>query len=87
MAGAVQDGRDLVEYDPQLRALRFYRVLDHPKAGPFVHEGNPIHLSATPGGLWDPAPLLGADTDSVLAELGEFTEEEIARLRTTGALE
>ncbi|MGI9051485.1 MAG: CoA transferase [Ilumatobacteraceae bacterium] len=86
-AGAVQDGRDLVEHDPQLRALGFYQVLDHPAAGPFIHEGDPIHLSTTPGGLWDPAPLLGADTDDVLSELDGFSDDELARLRAAGALE
>ena len=83
----MQDGRDLVEHDPQLRARGFYRVLEHPRAGPFLHEGIPIRLSLTPGDLWEPAPLLGADTDAVLETLGGFTPIEIAALHATGALE
>jgi crotonobetainyl-CoA:carnitine CoA-transferase CaiB-like acyl-CoA transferase len=86
-AGAVQDGRDLVEHDPQLRARQFYRVLTHPRAGPYLHEGIPIRLSATPGDLWDAAPLLGADTDGVLRTLGRFTPAEIATLQASGVLE
>ena len=65
----------------------FYRVLEHPRAGPFLHEGIPIRLSLTPGDLWEPAPLLGADTDAVLETLGGFTPIEIAALHATGALE
>jgi crotonobetainyl-CoA:carnitine CoA-transferase CaiB-like acyl-CoA transferase len=86
-AGMVQDGRDLVEHDPQLRARGFYPVVEHPRAGAFVHEGVPIRLSATPGAVWDAAPLLGADTEWVLRELGGFTDAEIQDLRACGALE
>ena len=40
-AGAVQDGLDLVEHDPQLRARGFYPVVEHPRVGDFAHEGVP----------------------------------------------
>ena len=86
-AAAVQDGRDLVEHDPQLRARGFYQLLEHPRAGTFLHEGIPIRLSMTPGGLRDPAPLLGADTDFVLHRLGGYTSAEIDELRASGTLE
>ena len=86
-AAAVQDGRDLVEHDPQLRARGFYQLLEHPRAGQFLHEGIPIRLSMTPGGLRDPAPLLGADTDFVLHRLGGYTSAEIDELRASGTLE
>jgi crotonobetainyl-CoA:carnitine CoA-transferase CaiB-like acyl-CoA transferase len=86
-AGAVQDGRDLVEHDPQLRAGGFYRVLDHPRAGPFLHEGIPIRLSSTPGDLWEPAPLLGVDTTWVLENVADLTPSDITTLRISGALE
>ena len=55
-AGVVQDGRDLVEHDPQLRACGFYPVVEHPVAGDFLHEGVPIKLSATPGERLDRSP-------------------------------
>ena len=86
-AGMVQDGRDLVEHDPQLRARGFYPVVEHPRAGAFVHEGVPIRLSGTPGAVWDAAPLLGADTERVLRELGGLTDPEIEDLRAGGVLE
>lgn len=86
-AGVVQDGRDLVDRDEQLRHRCFYQVLEHPKLGPIVHEGIAARLIATPGSLRTPAPLLGADTDDVLTELAGIQADEIARLRATGALE
>ncbi|MER5935829.1 CoA transferase [Streptomyces sp. NPDC001928] len=85
-AGAVQDGRELVEHDPQLRARGFYVRREHPAAGAFLHEGVPIRLTRTPGGVREPAPLLGADTDAVLREVAGLSPERIGRLRDAGVL-
>ena len=84
-AGAVQDGRDLVEQDPHLRARGFYVRREHPSAGAFLHEGTPIRLHRTPGGIRDAAPLLGADTEAVLRDAG-LSPERIRRLRDAGTL-
>ncbi|MEW1826868.1 CoA transferase [Streptomyces sp. NPDC088196] len=85
-AGAVQDGRELVEHDPQLRARGFYVRKEHPVAGAFLHEGVPIRLTRTPGGIREAAPVLGADTDAVLSEVAGFSTERIQRLREAGVL-
>lgn len=85
-AHAVRDGRDLVETDPQLRARGFYVDLDHPLVGPVAHEGVVAHLSDTPGGLWNPAPLLGQHTDELLTELLGLTPAELADLHDQGVL-
>ncbi|MGP4043841.1 CoA transferase [Streptomyces sp. 2A115] len=85
-AGAVQDGRELVEHDPQLRARGFYVRKEHPVAGAFLHEGVPIRLTRTPGGVREPAPVLGADTDAVLSEVAGFSAERIQRLHDSGVL-
>jgi crotonobetainyl-CoA:carnitine CoA-transferase CaiB-like acyl-CoA transferase len=85
-AGAVQDGRELVEHEPQLRARGFYVRLEHPAAGAFLHEGVPIRLTGTPGGIRKPAPLLGADTDEVLSEVAGIGPERLRRLHQAGVL-
>ncbi|MFF5303642.1 CoA transferase [Streptomyces sp. NPDC013161] len=85
-AGAVQDGRELVEHDPQLRARGFYVRREHPVAGAFLHEGVPIRLTRTPGGIRAAAPVLGADTDAVLSEVAGFSTERVQRLREAGVL-
>jgi crotonobetainyl-CoA:carnitine CoA-transferase CaiB-like acyl-CoA transferase len=85
-AGAVLNGQDLVEHDPQLRARGFYVRMEHPVAGAFLHEGTPIRLGRTPGGIRTPAPLLGADTDAVLSEVAGLSPERIQRLRDAGIL-
>jgi crotonobetainyl-CoA:carnitine CoA-transferase CaiB-like acyl-CoA transferase len=86
-AAVVATGRDLVEADEQLAARGFYQVLDHPLAGPVRHEGLVARLSATPGALTSPAPLLGQDTATVLGELLGVDDEQLAALRAAGAIE
>ena len=85
-AGAVQDGRELVEHDPQLRDRGFYVRKEHPVAGAFLHEGVPIRLTRTPGAIREPAPVLGADTDAVLEEVAGFSAERVRQLREAGVL-
>ena len=48
--------------------------------------GNPIKLSETNAEMYSPPPRLGADTDEVLRRLLGKTEEELARLRSVGAI-
>lgn len=82
----VRDGHDLVEADPQLASRGFYAELVHPIAGPVLHEGLVAHLDLTPGGLWEPAPLLGQHTDQVLSDLLGLTTTELAELHDEGIL-
>jgi crotonobetainyl-CoA:carnitine CoA-transferase CaiB-like acyl-CoA transferase len=85
-AHSVRDGRDLVDHDPQLAARDFYQPLKHPLAGSVVHEGLVARLSTTPGGLWEPAPLLGQHTDALLTELLGLSSAELINLHDRGAL-
>jgi crotonobetainyl-CoA:carnitine CoA-transferase CaiB-like acyl-CoA transferase len=82
----VQDGRDLVEHDPQLRARRFFVRAEHPVAGGFLHEGLTAHLRETPGGIRHSAPVLGADTDDVLTNVLGVSEVRLAALRASNVL-
>ena len=54
--------------------------LDHPVLGRISQVGPPFALSATPASVRTPPPLLGEQTDEVLAELG-YGAAEIAKLR------
>ncbi|NIL76246.1 CoA transferase [Rhodococcus sp. B10] len=85
-AGAVQNGRDLVEHDVHLRDRQFYVPVDHPVAGTFLHEGTPIRMSSTRGGVRRPAPVLGSDTDDVLSTILGYTPDQIASLRSAQTL-
>ena len=64
------------------RALDLLVDLEHPVCGAYPRM-KPLVSFSRSGGLARGAPLLGADTDRVLAELG-YTGEQIADLRARG---
>ncbi|MFF3708366.1 CaiB/BaiF CoA transferase family protein [Streptomyces phaeochromogenes] len=80
----IQDVRDVMT-DPQYAALDTVTTVDDPELGPLRMQNVLFRLTETPGGIrWAGRPH-GADTDTVLAELG-LTEAEITTLRAEGAL-
>ena len=69
-AGPLYDVQQVVE-DPHTQAREMVVEMEHPEAGTVYGLGIPVKLSATPGAIRRPAPLLGQHTDEILAELGE----------------
>jgi crotonobetainyl-CoA:carnitine CoA-transferase CaiB-like acyl-CoA transferase len=86
-AAVVATGRDLVEGDEHLAERGFYQRLTHPIAGEVRHEGIVARLTATPGALTSPAPLLGEHTEAVLRELLDIDDDRLAALRAAGITE
>ena len=86
-AGVVQDGEDLLARDPQLQERGFYVYLDHAEAGRIAHDGLTFTLSATPGEISCPAPLLGEHNEYVYREILGFSEEEVNQLIMEKVLE
>jgi len=70
--------------DPHTRAREMVVELEHPRAGRTRALGLPLKLSATPGKVSRPAPLLGEHTREVLGEFG-FSAAEIDALLASGA--
>ena len=70
--------------DAQAAAREMVIELEHPRAGRTRSLGLPIKLSATPGKVSRPAPLLGEHTREVLAEFG-FSRPEVEALIAEGA--
>jgi crotonobetainyl-CoA:carnitine CoA-transferase CaiB-like acyl-CoA transferase len=66
--------------DPHAQARGMVQELEHPQAGRVKALGNPVKLSRSPAALGAAAPLLGADTDAVLAGIG-YSSAEITALR------
>jgi crotonobetainyl-CoA:carnitine CoA-transferase CaiB-like acyl-CoA transferase len=78
---------DLAEVfaDPHVRERAMTVAMPHPLAGTVRMVASPIKLAATPVRYRRAPPLLGEDTDAVLAELG-LDEAAIAGLRERGAI-
>ncbi|HEX3176653.1 MAG TPA: CoA transferase [Methylomirabilota bacterium] len=71
--------------DAQTLARDLVVDLVHPGAGPIKNLGVAVKLSDTPGAVDRPAPLLGQDNDTILAELGYDAAARHA-LRTAGVI-
>ncbi len=82
--GPINDMRDVYD-DPQVAARGMVEEMVHPVSGVTKHIGIPLKLSATPGSIRRPSPVLGQHTDEVLAEHG-FGQGEVADLRNMGAV-
>jgi crotonobetainyl-CoA:carnitine CoA-transferase CaiB-like acyl-CoA transferase len=78
---------DLAEVfaDPHVRSRGMTVDVPHPLAGSVRLVASPIKLSATPVRYRSAPPLLGADTEAVLRELG-LAAAEIEELRAAGAI-
>ena len=73
-------------YDhPQVRARGMRASVEHPTAGEVEMAGSPMHFSRTPAAVREHPPLLGEQTDEILAEVG-YTDEEIARFHEDGVV-
>ena len=83
-AGPVLSIREMQEH-PQAVARQMVPSVHHPVAGEVQTIGLPVKFSASPGGVEDPAPLLGQHSREVLAEFG-FTGDEIEAAIAGGAV-
>lgn len=72
--------------DPQVKARNMIVDVEHPVAGVTQLPGIPIKMSKTQGEISKAAPVLGADTDDVLKDILELSDEEIQNLKDDGVL-
>jgi benzylsuccinate CoA-transferase BbsF subunit len=84
-AAVVHNAASLDE-DPQLVHRQHYARLQHPRIGENVVDNYGFRLSATPGGVRAPAPLLGQHSAEVLERLLGLSQADITRLQETGVV-
>jgi len=72
--------------DEHLQKRGYLVALEHPEVGKRTHIAMPWTVQQYPREIRSPAPLRGADTDSVLSGLLGYSAERIAELRSAGIL-
>jgi CoA:oxalate CoA-transferase len=85
-SGPVYTAEDVFN-DPHIAARHMLVTVDDPVAGPRKYARSPLHLSAAPEILTEPAPQLGEHTAEILRDLLGYDEPQIAALRAQGAIE
>jgi formyl-CoA transferase len=83
--GPILSMKELAE-DQSLRATGTVVEVDHPTRGKYLSVGNPIKLSASPT-VVTRSPLLGEHTAEILADVLNYSPEEIAAIKAAGATE
>ncbi len=81
----VRNLREVVE-DPQSEFRGMFPFVSHPTIGPHRVTGPPIKLSDAGYGRSQPAPLLGQDTRSALADVLDLDEATLADLAARGVI-
>jgi len=85
-AGVVSNGADICARDAQLRARNFWGTVTLADGGLTNVTGVPIKMSATPGSVRTPSPLIGSSSDYVLGELLGYNSAERTELVASGAV-
>ena len=73
--------------EPQVQARDMLVPIEHPMNPAFAMVGSPIKLSGSPVQYQRSPPVLGQDTDAVLAERLGLNEAQLARLKEQGVIE
>ena len=78
--GPVVSLEDMMD-DPYLEDTNFFPVINDPNEGTLHTTAIPVEFSETPGTLRNAAPPLGADTETLLSEVG-LSRQEIDQIQT-----
>ncbi len=78
---------EAVAEDPDVSADNpMFAIVDQPEIGALLTPGSPFTITGADRAAPAPAPLLGADTEAVLADVMGLASGEIARLFDTGVV-
>jgi crotonobetainyl-CoA:carnitine CoA-transferase CaiB-like acyl-CoA transferase len=72
--------------DPQVQHRNMVVELKHPSGKSTKGPGNPIKLSRSNEESFSPAPLLGQNTEELMAELSNYSTADTTRLRAAGII-
>jgi len=78
--------REEVARDPHIEHMGILQEYDHPLMGKLLQNRPPWLLDKTPASIQRHAPALGENTDEILGNLLELTDDEIGALRARGVV-
>jgi formyl-CoA transferase len=82
--GPILSMKEILE-EPSLRKTGTVVEVDHPKRGKYLSVGNPIKLSDSPADVRR-SPLLGEHTEEVLRGVLGYSEADLRRIKSSGAI-
>ena len=82
--GPILSMKELSE-EQSLRETGTVVEVDHPARGKYLSVGNPVKLSESPSEVLR-SPLLGEHTDEILRDVLDYSDDEIEKIRTSGAV-
>ena len=82
--GPILSMKELAE-EPSLRETGTIVEVDHPTRGKYLTVGNPVKLSDSPSDVTR-SPLLGEHTEEILSQVLGYSDEELERIRASGAI-
>lgn len=83
-SGPINNIAQLLDH-PQVQYREMVQQVEHPTIGMLKMLGIPLKLSGTPGSIRKAPPLLGEDTNEVLANLG-YSNEDITNFKEKGII-
>lgn len=72
--------------DSQVKSRNMIVDVEHPVAGILKIPGVPVKLSLSPGGIENPAPILGQHTEHILTRLLNISEEQFKDMLNKGII-
>ena len=86
-SGVIQSAKNLIDEDSHLKYRNHFVELEHPEMGKTLYNNAPFRLSETPINIQSPAPILGADTESVCKNILKMSDEEFNTLKEKGVFQ
>ena len=81
-AGVIQNARDRVASDSQLKERNYFQKIEHPEIGTYEFDGFPAKFSGIGHRMDRSSPLLGQDSKSIISDLLGYKQEDLDRMES-----
>ncbi len=81
-AGVVQNAKDRVTSDPQLKERNYFQQIEHPEIGKYDFDGFPAKFSEVGHRMESSSPILGQHSKYVISSLLGYNQEDLDRMES-----